>query len=77
MLDTAPDSKYRREVYTVFELAMALGCNKGTIYALHNAGKLTIVKLGRKSVIFRDEVDRYRRENAMPRAAAPAKVEGA
>jgi hypothetical protein len=81
MLDTTLNDgdipeQYRQEAFTVKELCIKWRCVPSTIYSLHNSGKLTLVKIGRKTVAFREELERFKRANELPRNAAPAKAEG-
>jgi excisionase family DNA binding protein len=46
-----------KPLYTIAETAEALRSNRTTVYRLHNAGRLRLVKIGRRTFARRDDLE--------------------
>ncbi len=51
-----------RQAYSVGEFAEMWSVSRGYLYKLRAQGKLTITKIGGRSVILREESDRFSKE---------------
>jgi len=64
------ENQIEREGYTTRELAYLLNISHVTIYKLVKAGKLNPILIGKKLIFFRDDIDRFIKEeqtNRKPR----------
>lgn len=55
----APPPVPRQRLWPIADAAKELHCHPVTLYKRAQAGKITLVKLGRRTYITGDELDRY------------------
>lgn len=71
MSKPAPDA-VERPTLTAKEAAAALGISANSFYAHVRVGHIAVVRLGKKIIVRRDEVERILRQGIPSSAPAPA-----